>query len=53
MRSIPHAGRKANSNLRGKKTRLATCKCCMWQDFREDYWRKMAKNEIRKAFKRT
>lgn len=49
MRSIPHAKRKSNANLRGRKTLVASCKCCVWQDFREDYWRKVAEEDMRDA----
>jgi hypothetical protein len=52
MRSV-YTAKHGAPNLRGKKTRLAACKCCMWQDFREDYRVKLAKKEIREAFKRT
>jgi hypothetical protein len=42
MRSIGHAKRRSNTNLRGRKTLVAGCGCCVWQDFREDYARKLA-----------
>jgi hypothetical protein len=47
MRSIGHAKRKANTNMRGRKTMFASCKCCDWVDLREDYFRALAKKEMR------
>lgn len=32
--------------LRGKKTRMLTCKCCTIEDFRDDYMDKQAEKEI-------
>lgn len=46
MKSIPHAKRNANANLRGKKTMAANCLCCMWQDFREAERVKNAEREM-------
>lgn len=47
MRSLGHATRKSNSNLRGKKTMDAGCGCCTWRNLKEDYWRMIAKREMR------
>lgn len=47
MRSIPWSPRRMNQNLRGRKTMGARCKCCVWQNFKEDYRRKLDEREMR------
>lgn len=44
MKSHPRAG---NANLKGKKYKLLSCKCCVIQDFRDRDRNKQAKKEIR------
>lgn len=44
MKSHPHAG---SFNLKGKKYKLLSCKCCVAQDFRDRERTKEAKKEIR------
>ena len=36
-------------NLKGKKYRLLSCRCCSVQDFRDKYREKESKKEIREA----
>ena len=43
MKSHPRAG---NANLKGKKYKLLSCKCCVIQDFRNRDRNKQAKKEI-------
>jgi hypothetical protein len=43
MKSHTHAG---NFNLKGKKYKLLSCKCCVVQDFRSKERTKEAKKEI-------
>ena len=43
MKSHPRAG---NANLKGKKYKLLSCKCCVIQDFRDRNRNKQAKKEI-------
>jgi hypothetical protein len=50
MRSVPHGPNPPD--MRGKKSMRCRCPCCTWQDFREDYWRKLADREMR-DFKRS
>ena len=48
MKSIHHGKAAANSKLRGRKTALLTCRCCMLQNFKHDERVKEAKNQIRR-----
>ena len=43
MKSHPYAGR---FNLKGKKYKLLSCKCCVIQDFRDRDRNKQAKKEM-------
>ena len=43
MKSHPRAG---NANLKGKKYKLLSCKCCVIQDFRDRDRNKQAKKEM-------
>lgn len=43
MKSHPHAGK---FNLKGKKYKLLSCKCCVVQDFRDREKNKEDKKEI-------
>lgn len=47
MRSIPHGSNPPD--MKGRKTLMAGCRCCVWQDFREDYWRKQAELDVAEA----
>ena len=49
MRSVPHAKRSANPNLRGKRTMAASCGCCVWQDFRPRERIKLALADMREG----
>jgi hypothetical protein len=50
MKSIHHGTAAANSKLRGKRSKLLTCKCCSLYNFKHDERVKEAKNLI-KEFK--
>jgi len=43
MKSHPRVG---NANLKGKKYKLLSCKCCVIQDFRDRDRNKQAKKEM-------
>ena len=36
-----------NINLKGKKYKILSCQCCVAQDFREKYSKKVAEKEIK------
>ena len=48
MKSIHHGKAGANAKLRGRKTAMLTCRCCMLQNFKHDERVKEAKTEIRR-----
>ncbi len=50
MKSIHHGKAAANSKLRGRKTTMLTCRCCMLINFKHEERVKEAKNQI-KEFK--
>ena len=47
MKSPVFGAKAGNVKMRGKKTRLMSCKCCMMMDFREECRKKEAEEEIR------
>ena len=48
MKSIHHGKAGANAKLKGRKTALLSCRCCMLINFRYDERVKQAKNDIRR-----
>lgn len=47
MKSIHHGTAGANAKLRGKLTRLLSCKCCMLQNFKYKERIKQLNKEIK------
>ena len=45
---MPRSGalKAGNVNLKGKKYKLLRCRCCVVQDFREEYFKKVSKKEV-------
>lgn len=48
MKSIHHGKAGANAKLRGKRTAMLTCRCCVLQNFKHGERVKEAKVEIRR-----
>ncbi len=48
MKSIHHGKAAANSKLRGRKTAMLTCRCCMLIKFKHEERVKEAKTDIRR-----
>lgn len=47
MKSLHLRNIAGNVNLKGKKYKLLSCKCCMVQDFRDREQTKQAKKEMK------
>lgn len=46
MKSLHRGGIAGNLNLKGKKSRVLSCQCCIVQDFREQVEQRRIRKEL-------